>query len=173
MKIRQKGPSERLPDYYLLGEMMSLPMHSYVRKLRDPDLFGMIIPNYQRPLVWTPQQEVAYIESWYKGLDIGTFMTALRGDGRSILIDGQQRLHTLKRYMNSEFSVFDLRYDELTDTEQHFFQRRVLPTQVILQELEEEDYRDLYIRLNFSGTAHRSEDHPLNPEFQSRTTLKP
>lgn len=168
MKVKFPSPSPRLPDYYILGDSMNTPMDTYLRKINEPDLFGMSIPDFQRELVWTPQQEQAFIENWFKGLHIGTFVMGMKNDSSMLLLDGQQRLHTLKRYLTDQFPVFGLLYSELTDEEQRFFARRNLPAQIILHELTEDEYRSLYLTLNFSGTNHRSEDHPDHPEFKGR-----
>src|SRR3546814_2884302 len=81
--------------------------------MNQPRLCGLFIPPFQRPLVWEMDRKIAFIESAYLGIHLGTivFNDALNlpmVDGRfdptdRWLIDGQQRCNALWSYVNDEF----------------------------------------------------------------------
>jgi hypothetical protein len=56
---------------------------------------GLRLPAYQRPLVWTPEQALALVESVYEGYPIGAFLVWAPSWAEGILLDGQQRLAAL------------------------------------------------------------------------------
>ncbi len=71
-----------------------------------------------------------------------------------ILIDGQQRVNALVRYMQNEFSVFGLFWKNLNRIEQRDFRER----QIGLKKCEcyeEELLKSLYNHHNFSGVRHK------------------
>ena len=53
------------------------------------------LPTYQRPLVWTPEQALALVESVYEGYPIGSLLVWERKYGDYLLLDGQQRVAAL------------------------------------------------------------------------------
>ena len=76
------------------------------------------IPEIQRPFVWESTDVTSLIESLYKGLPIGYFVTWKDTDvklkdggisiGKTILIDGQQRVKALmSSLLGKEFIAFD------------------------------------------------------------------
>ena len=71
-------------------------------KLRDAGEWyekkGVIIPDIQRDLLWTPKQIALLWDSIFKGMPIGTFMK--QGCDKA-LIDGQQRLNAIATGFNS------------------------------------------------------------------------
>jgi uncharacterized protein with ParB-like and HNH nuclease domain len=100
---------------------------SSIRSLRgEPDralrsgerpLGRFILPPFQRPLVWTHQQQVRLIESIWSGLPIGAYVynrAALDNACDCWLLDGQQRITAILAYMNGEFEVFDWRFTSTT-----------------------------------------------------------
>jgi hypothetical protein len=51
------------------------------------------LPAYQRPLVWTPDQALALVESVYEGYPIGSFLVWESSWNKDyLLLDGQQRV---------------------------------------------------------------------------------
>src|SRR3546814_5854747 len=96
--------------------------------MNQPRLCGLFIPPFQRPLVWEMDRKIAFIESAYLGIHLGTivFNDALNlpmVDGRfdptdRWLIDGQQRRseeHTseLQSLMRISYAVFCLKKKKL------------------------------------------------------------
>lgn len=117
---------------------------------------GYRLPDFQRPLVWTEDQNILLIESIWDGMDIGSYaivedLTNPKNDG--LLLDGQQRLNALFRYHNNEFPVRGYLWSELTDTDRREFKRSTFP-RVTLRSPSEETMRTYYNRMNFSGVRH-------------------
>ena len=122
---------------------------------------GYPVPEFQRPLCWTVEQSVAFIESIIIQLSIGTYTVhdsdftskgAIKFSGW--LIDGQQRLYSLEQYFDSKFPVFGFYWSELTKAEKRKF-LNIGFTQYKSALWDEELIRDLYNRLSFGGTAHK------------------
>lgn len=57
---------------------------------------SLILPRYQRGYVWDETKAVALVETILLGLPIGSVILRELGDGRTLVIDGQQRLSTLR-----------------------------------------------------------------------------
>lgn len=127
---------------------------------------GFPVPAFQRGLVWTQEQNVAFIESAWLGIPLGTYNThAMDWEGNEAeakhfsgwLIDGQQRLTAIEGYWNDKFKVFGLLWSELTVQEKRRF------TSIKFSYFEsslwdEALIRDLYNRMAFGGTPHKIEE---------------
>lgn len=147
-------------------------------------LFGFRLPTWQRPAVWSPEQQQSFLHSWCQGLDIGRFVytqaegAAFDGPLDNLLIDGQQRLRTLWAFLHGEITFQGLPWSELTDMEQRQFKRTLMPTSVLDPRDHDEAFlRELYIRLNYGGVAHSPEHHPdvldPRPEREGQQTPEP
>lgn len=125
-------------------------------------LFGFRIPPFQRPAVWTRNQQVRFIQSLWLHLPIGQYVVNMGlpsgKDGKlprqeHWLIDGQQRLRAIKAYVEDEFPVFDLRHSELNVRERRRLMNTIFPMGVICTD-DEKRLRALYDRLAYGGTPH-------------------
>jgi len=110
-----------MPERVELGHMFNSPMSSAMRWMTKEDRFpnpkglrtvmGMILPEWQRPFVWTDRQCISFIESAWRGVPLGTYTLNMRMgspfDG--YLIDGQQRMRAIERYLSDEYPVFGYR----------------------------------------------------------------
>lgn len=89
----------------------------------DRFVMGFPLPAWQRPLVWSLEQKVKFIESIWAGVDIGSYMVNDQYEyvgeegNRSfrlhseILLDGQQRLSAIEAYVTNKFPVPDVAGD--------------------------------------------------------------
>ena len=84
-------------------------------------------PDYQRDYVWTPKQQQAYLESISEGLPLfGPVINIDNESGKQLIMDGQNRLYTIYKFMNDEIT-FDnesgekIKYSEMTPTSQRKF----------------------------------------------------
>lgn len=130
---------------------------------------GFPLPSFQRPLRWTQEQKIAFIESAWLGLPLGTYthhaMNWSGGNGEADkysgwLIDGQQRLSAIESYWNDEFRVFGLLWSELNRQEVRRFES-VKFTHYETALWDENQIRDLYDRLAFGGTAHQESERAV------------
>ena len=61
--------------------------------------------RYQRKLVWTQDEKVAFIDSVYKQYSVPLFLLAEREDGTYEIIDGMQRLNAVVSFIENEFGI--------------------------------------------------------------------
>lgn len=144
---------------------------------RGPVICGFILPPFQREFVWTMEQQVRFIESAFAGLPIGTYtynstngIKALQqtdADGKTYyamdrwLLDGQQRLTTFQRYFRDEFTVYGLKFSELTPAEHMGLLMNTSFPSYITKFDTELACRDLYDRMAFGGTNHQEHERAL------------
>lgn len=131
-------------------------------------VMGYNLPPWQRDLVWTDDQCQQFIESIFLGLGTGTYVvTDLEHDQDGnvlktscLLLDGQQRLTAIERFINNEFGVFDgIHYGDLTVVQQRLrFRHTTFPCVEISALTPEPVLKEMYYRLNHGGTAHTDAD---------------
>lgn len=123
------------------------------------------LPAWQRPLKWTQEQQICFMESAWLGIPIGFYVVNKfdwNPDGSphpmsGLLLDGQQRFDALERYFNDEFPVFGYRWSEVTKTDSRRFLNMPFPSYETSLERSDEG-RMLYNRLNFGGTPHEKHE---------------
>lgn len=95
---------------------MSLGQLSTSMSGPDPELR---VPDYQREYVWTKKQQDRYLESLSKNMPI--FGPVINIDTRTSLqwiMDGQNRIETIRRFLNDEIKYKGISFSELPDNEQ-------------------------------------------------------
>ncbi|WP_034340722.1 DUF262 domain-containing protein [Deinococcus misasensis] len=158
---------QRIPPPLARGQSHDFSLSHFIYKHQQaqeghPNLIcGLKLPHFQRAFVWTQEQQVCFMESCWLELDIGRFVITESPDADeydNLIIDGQQRLTTLQRYLNNEFPVYGLLWKELTRNEKRRMDRVHASTLVISKPMNEPFLRELYNRLNFSGTPHQQHE---------------
>jgi hypothetical protein len=81
----------------------------------DSDVEGLVkrmnrgdikLPGFQRGFVWSATEQSRFIESLILGLPVPNIFLARDGDSKTLnIIDGQQRLKTLQRYLSGSFPI--------------------------------------------------------------------
>ncbi|HGZ7314667.1 TPA: DUF262 domain-containing protein [Vibrio parahaemolyticus] len=120
------------------------------------------LPTWQRGLVWTTVQKVAFIESVFIGYDLGSVMinsldwleNNTSRPMSEIVIDGQQRLSALIGFVGNEFAVNGLYWKDLTRLEQRTFREREIGIKTVTC-YDEDKLKVVYNHLNFSGVRHQ------------------
>lgn len=74
-----------------------------------------IIPDFQRPLVWTEEQKIRFVESLILGLPVGEYTLHKTPDFKYEVLDGQQRWDAIFCYVDGKFPVFGLYYGQLNE----------------------------------------------------------
>lgn len=118
------------------------------------------IPDYQRQFVWKPNNRSLFIESVLLGLPIPFMFFAGCDDGRLEIIDGAQRMQTLREFVKREMKLSKLAklteldgfvFEDLSTATQRKFLNRTFRV-VVLDEKTTTDIRqDLFNRINTSG----------------------
>lgn len=120
------------------------------------------LPVWQRGLVWTLEQKVAFIESVFIGYDLGSVMIngldwiEERDTTRpmsEVIIDGQQRISALIGFVSNEFPINGLYWKDLTRIEQRIFREREIGVKYV-ECFDENKLKVVYNHLNFSGVRH-------------------
>lgn len=149
-----------------LNTTMMFPMGQWKTTLENPEeenpmdkptVMGFVLPDWQRPLVWTPEQMVSFIESAWKGIPLGTFTFNRATFGSpydNLLIDGQQRLHAIQCYLEDKFPVFGYYWSELTELDHRLWKTEVTFPCYETGTEDEAYLRNYYNLMNFGGTAH-------------------
>lgn len=169
----------RFPKRRFYGELMQTSMHGLL-SMRVTNtvtldeggytgrrLFGYKLPVWQRKEVWTDDQCVRFIVSAWMGVGLGTYMVNMSATGRNddtdlILLDGQQRLRAIDRYLNGELAIpgddgNSYLFTELTEKEQAHFYRIPFPW-ICTAYGSDEELREAYNLHNFGGTPHKEDE---------------
>lgn len=125
-------------------------------------VMGYPVPDWQRPIDWSDEECERFIQSVYAGIFLGMFIyNDCFGSSKhlnGLLIDGQQRLHAIERYVKSELAVagpdgVKYRWNELTCEEQAHFNRIPFNFEVVKINKEVE-LKNLYNLFNYAGKPH-------------------
>ncbi|KWU19102.1 DUF262 domain-containing protein [Burkholderia cenocepacia] len=142
----------------------------------DRFVMGFPLPVWQRPFVWTEEQQKRFVLSVWSKADIGSYMVNswdMRDNetfvpSSNLLLDGQQRLTTLERYLQDSFAV-----DDVNGVARHWSevpwreQRRFMTTTFTRSEVntfDERELRMIYDLRNFGGTPHAECERALRPD---------
>lgn len=123
---QEGGSDEVIPyKYSITSYGADYTVDSLVKRIEENDIF---VPRFQRGYVWNQKGASRFIESLLLGLPVpGIFLAKEQETQKLLVIDGQQRLLTLKYFYSGIFS----------DTEREFRLKDVQP------EFEGKTYRSL------------------------------
>ena len=113
-------------------DVQNLPqtVYEWMRKLDR----GTIVtnPEFQRNLVWKPEQKSLFIESVLLNIPLPPLYVNQRQDGKFILIDGLQRTTALHEFINDKFRLSKLRV--LTEWNDKFFSKLDIKLQTKIED---------------------------------------
>lgn len=78
------------------------------RMIRDTGEL-ILAPEFQRHLVWKPEQERELIESVLMGIPIPVFYVFEDMEGKKQVVDGRQRISAIVRYLDNAFFLDNLK----------------------------------------------------------------
>ncbi len=121
-------------------------------------------PDFQRNFIWDNTRQSRLIESIFLGLPLPSIYLSQYSDGRLTIVDGLQRIMTIRRFLKNELRLNNLEYikecngktsEQLKDVFSPLRMRRFGQTQIMCFVI---DYRspiklkfDLFRRLNTGG----------------------
>lgn len=171
----EEKPSYGPDDIYVENKPFSLKQ--IVDLIEDGDI--ELTPDFQRNFVWDRTRQSRLIESIFLGLPLPAIYLSQYDDGTLTIVDGLQRLTTIKRFMDDKLVLSNLEYlktcngkkkSEVTETLSPLRIRRFGQTQIMCFVI---DYRsphelkfDLFRRLNTGGK-------PLNNQEIRNCLSKP
>lgn len=123
-----------------------------------------LTPDFQRNFIWDKTRQSRLIESIFLGLPLPSIYLSQYDDGRLTIVDGLQRLSTIKEFFDGKLTLWNLeyltecngkKYTELVDVLSPLRLRKFGQTQIMCFVI---DYRspsklkfDLFRRLNTGG----------------------
>lgn len=136
-------------------------------ELEGKGLFGLagkltIQPEYQRNYIYADgKRDVAVIESILKGYPLGLIYFNKLSDGRLEVLDGQQRITSIGRYVMSKFAIKDEH-----GMEQYFSgiaknkQTQIIETKLLIYECEgtESEIKEWFRTINIAGVPLNSQE---------------
>lgn len=130
---KPKPPSGVMPHPWFSANNMAFCIAEFARPDIEPfriavegerQLGPFVLPPFQRPPVWSVNQQIKLIESLWNGLPIGAYVfnqTTLYGATDGWLLDGQQRITAILAYVNDKFPVLGYRFSKVTVPERRGF----------------------------------------------------
>lgn len=141
------------------------------------DLFTMmqeddiiLNPDYQRDYIWDNKKASLLIESILLNVPIPVVYMSEEEDGRWSVIDGLQRLNSLKRFFENEFKLTGLEvlselqrtaYKDLNPKAKRVIKNGIIRIILIFKESNSEIKYDIFMRLN-TGSVKLSEQELRN-----------
>lgn len=118
-------------------------------------------PDFQRYEVWSKQKRSRLVESVLLGLPIPLFYFAEEPDGREVVIDGQQRLTSLFRFLANEYPLTGLgplraldgkKFEDLEEQHQDAILGFTLNIVTVLKDSDPDVRFSMFERLNEGAT---------------------
>lgn len=161
IKEVQKDYNYRIADFSIGELLKKFVAKGAVPNFEDESISGLFVPQYQRDKVWKKEMQSKFIESLLMGVPIQyLFAFELDEDGSLELLDGVQRLSSVKDFYDNNLILNDL--EELNNLNGFTFndlitsrKRKFLNTQLklyIINENTDEGIRaDIFRRVNEGG----------------------
>jgi hypothetical protein len=128
-----------------------------------------LAPDFQRAFVWKDKQQVRLIESILLGIPLPAFYFNQDKDGKHQVIDGVQRLTTIKHFMSGTLglkeadleylkSLAGMTYTSLDKATQIRFGKTQIVSHVIEPQTPDEVKYDIFNRVNTGGTGLEAQE---------------
>lgn len=132
-------------------------------ELEGKGLYGLagqltIQPEYQRNYIYADgKRDVAVIESVLKGYPLGLIYFNKVDDGRLEVLDGQQRITSLGRFLKNKFAVKINDLEQIFDGLDEGLQQKIMTTKLLVYicegegEKAEEEIKEWFKTINIAG----------------------
>lgn len=130
-----------------------------VQKLNSERYF---VPSYQRNLVWKPKAQSKFLESVFMGLPIPFVFFWQDSDGRMEIVDGSQRLRTIRDFMADKITLRDLemipganglRFSDFSTPRQLIFAETPIRVIILDNATDATTRTEMFARINTGGTT--------------------
>lgn len=120
------------------------------------------VPNYQRELVWPALKQAKFIESVLMGLPIPFVFFWQNQDGRLEIVDGSQRLRTIRDFMADKFTLNGLetlpalngfRFSDLAGSRRLKFGELSIRCIILDNSTDAVTRTEMFARINTGGTT--------------------
>ena len=132
-------------------------VETLAQKVRDHEYY---VPQYQRNLVWPNKTKSRFIESILIGLPIPPLFLYQADDGRLEIVDGSQRLRTLREFIDNELKLRNLNllshsnglyFKDFDKPIRRHFSEKSIRGIILDNEVSPEVRTELFRRINTSG----------------------
>ena len=136
-----------------------------VLKDYDEDYGLELNPDFQRGVVWTEEQQIAYVEFFIRGgktarviyFNCPSFNNFTGNNNPMVCVDGLQRLTALRKFLNNELKVFGGYLNDFEDKD--IFLRRTDQLRFNINNLKtRKEVLQWYLDFNSGGTVHSQEE---------------
>ena len=155
------------PHFSIASYGADYPVDSLINRMRNNTIF---VPPFQRAFVWKKPQASRFVESLLLGLPVpGIFLAKEQGETqRMLVVDGQQRLTTLRRFYDNDFDGRPFKlvgvgehyegkgYSDLSAEDRRRMDDTTIHATVVRQERPEADDSSIFMifeRLNTGGVT--------------------
>lgn len=137
-------------DFYLTEYSVEM----LAKKMLDGEC---VVPDYQRAFTWEPRRKSRFIESLLMGLPIPFIFFWEMPDGKLEIVDGSQRLRTIKEFiydgmqldrLDSLTHLFGFRFEDLPESRQRKIKNRSVRGIVLNEHADEAARFDMFDRIN-------------------------
>lgn len=151
----------RIADFSI-GELLK----KFVKKgdnpnFEDESISGLFVPTYQRDFIWQENMQSKFIESIFMGVPIQPlFAFELDEDGNLELLDGVQRLSSIKSFTDNNLTLNGLEeldalngfmFNDLSTARKRKFNNTQLKLYIINENTDEGIRADIFRRVNEGG----------------------
>lgn len=149
-------------SYRITMPWVALEQHIASQQEQCPGMASLDLdPDFQRPHVWTEEQQIAFVEYQLQGGTSGRELyfncTGWNRDYRGpyVIVDGKQRLQAVRRFMANEipaFGYFLHQYDDKLGYSDNHFNWNIAALETRAEVLR------WYLNFNAGGTVHTAEE---------------
>jgi uncharacterized protein with ParB-like and HNH nuclease domain len=109
LKEIQVDYNYRIADFSIGELLKKFVLKGAQADFEDESISGLYVPKYQRDFVWQEKMQAKFIESIFMGVPIQPlFAFELDEDGNLELLDGVQRLSSVKSFVDNNLVLSDL-----------------------------------------------------------------
>lgn len=158
---------QEIPKFTRDGNyQVDFPITSFINFIDDEVKQGLqLCPDFQRGNVWTEQQQIAYMEFFFKGGKTGRVIylnnpswnySIVDGSYNDyVCVDGLQRITAIRRFLNNEIKIFESYYNEFTG----YIRTATDTIKVNINDLKtKKEVLQWYVDFNSGGTVHSKEE---------------
>lgn len=138
---------------------VSFDFKYFIQHILEEIKEGLVLnPDFQRGHVWTEEQQIAFIEYYLMGGEIGVLhfnapdWPSVHKDGTYVCVDGLQRITAFMRFYNNEIKAFGYYYKELEGKPEFMIRLSVNNLKTRKEVLQ------WYLEKNSGGTPHSKEE---------------
>ncbi|HBX51930.1 MAG: hypothetical protein A2275_18545 [Bacteroidetes bacterium RIFOXYA12_FULL_35_11] len=161
IKETQVDYNYRIADFSIGELLKKFVLKGQDSSFEDESISGLYVPKYQRDFVWPENMQSKFIESILMGVPIQyLFAFELDEDGNLELLDGVQRLSSIKSFVDNVLILSELEeldalngftFNELNTARKRKFLNTTLKLYIIDENTDEGIRADIFRRVNEGG----------------------